>query len=216
MGRQFFRPAHRDAAEPAIIDALRAAGASVHQLNGKDILDLLVGYRGVTYLLEVKSRLTNTRKDGHTRKSTTKVSAGQMAFMESWKGGPTRVVHTPEEALYAVGAPMAGVIKPLGMETIRKAFASTRDDGDATIPVHPNSIAGQAIRRLVEERGIIDVDDVIQPDGRQPFSTGLAVTVPREVLEKVYGHAVTPAYQKTQTEAVVPKKKPGTRRKSGA
>lgn len=114
MGRSFFRPAHRDAAEPAIINALRAIGATVWPISGKDVPDLLVGYRGVTYLLEVKSRIEEAGKD--RKKSylrTTKTSDGQKAFMESWKGGPARVVHTPEEALMAVGAPVEGVLQPL-------------------------------------------------------------------------------------------------------
>lgn len=158
MGRSFFRPAHRDAAEPAIVNALRAIGATVWPISGKDVPDLLVGYRGVTYLLEVKSRIEETGKD--RKKSylrTTKTSDGQKAFMESWKGGPARVVHTPEEALYAVGAPVEGVLQPIpGMR--------------------------------------------MMPAGLQQ-----AIREHRVHTEKESGHVVTPAYQKAQTEAVVPK-----------
>ena len=45
----------RDAAEAAIIQALRAYGATVFQLSGAGIPDLLVGYRGTWLPLEVKS-----------------------------------------------------------------------------------------------------------------------------------------------------------------
>lgn len=115
MGRQFFRPAHRDAAEPAIIAALRAVGATVHQLSGEDIPDLLVGYRGRTTLLEVKTPgLEYTdKRNGKTYKRDGKLSEGQQAFFDSWKGGPCKEVLTPEEALYAIGAPVEGVLQPL-------------------------------------------------------------------------------------------------------
>lgn len=168
MGRPFFRPAHRDASEPAIIKALRAVGASVWPISGKDVPDLLVGYKGLTYLLEVKSRLSNTKKDGYTRKTTTKVSEGQQAFQDSWRGGPVRVVHTPEEALYAIGAPVESVLPPLDMRRLHKTFTDSARGGGFAIPVHPANVP------LAEEM--------------------IAA-----------GHLVTPAYQKAQTAAVVPK-----------
>lgn len=158
MGRLFFRPAHRDASEPAIIKALRAVGASVWPISGKDVPDLLVGYKGLTYLLEVKSNLTNTKKDGYTRKTTTKVSEGQQAFQDSWSGGTVRVVHTPEEALNAIGAPVEGVLPPLN-------------------------------------------------------PAGLGTVLERH--ERRTGHLVTPAYQKAQTAAVVPKRKKRRKAVSG-
>lgn len=177
MGRSFFRPAHRDAAEPAIINALRAVGASVWPISGKDVPDLLVGYRGVTYLLEVKSRLTNTRKDGHTRKSTTKVSEGQKAFMDSWKGGPARVVHTPEEALYAIGAPIEGVLEPLPSASWCRCahYANAHAKSTGHCMIHGCDCLGVEVETLLRHLGP--------------------------------GHVVTPAYQKAQTDAVAPKKR---------
>lgn len=107
-----------------------------------------------------------------------------------------------------------GVEGVLGPLTIRKAWdavAKIPTTKDGLIPVHPKSIAGVAIQRLVEARGYIDA--VIHEDTREPFSTGLAVTVPREVLEEMYGHLVTPAYQKAQTALVVPPPKTGAKAK---
>lgn len=160
--RNFFKAAHRDKAEAPIIKALRAVGAVVHQLNGKDIPDLLVGYRGLTYLLEVKSVLTNTRKDGYTRTERTAVSKGQQEFAASWRGGPVRLVTTPEEALMAIGAP---VESELGPREVR-----------ALVMPPPE------VQRQIEE-------------SQRTASVQLA------------GYRVTPAYQKAQTEAVVPKRR---------
>jgi len=102
--------------------------------------------------------------------------------------GPTPLVRVEVDA------------RPLGVESelgprpsMRALYEAVKGapETDLTIPVHPDSIAGQAIRRLVEERGFID--EVIHPD-RRPFSLGLGVVV-------------TPAYQKAQTDAVVPKRR---------
>lgn len=83
--------AKRDANEPAIILGLRKVGATVYQLSGKGIPDLLVGFRGVTYLLEVKERkgkLTNAQDD----------------FMSVWEGQRVYIARTVEAALAAIGA----------------------------------------------------------------------------------------------------------------
>lgn len=45
----------RDAAEPAIIEALKAHGASVFQISGRGLPDLLIRYRGRCFACEVKS-----------------------------------------------------------------------------------------------------------------------------------------------------------------
>lgn len=101
--RMHFRASHRDKAERAIITALRSVGASVYQVNGKDIPDLLIGFRGVTTLLEVKSRLLSEEKGRAPRMRTTKVSEGQKEFAKTWRGGASVVVHEPSEALSALG-----------------------------------------------------------------------------------------------------------------
>jgi hypothetical protein len=76
----------RDANEPEIIEALKAKGAIVWRLNGKGIPDLLVGYKSVTILAEVK-----------TAKGKTKPA--QDVFFDTWQGGKACIVKTVEEAI---------------------------------------------------------------------------------------------------------------------
>lgn len=64
------RAAKRDANERAIIDALIGAGATVQQLSAKGVPDLLVGYCGVNFLLEIKmlkGKLTKDESEWHER-----------------------------------------------------------------------------------------------------------------------------------------------------
>jgi AcrR family transcriptional regulator len=86
--------ARRDANEAEIVDALLRAGAVVHRLSGRGLPDLLVGYRGQTYLLEVKAP-----KDA-------RLTDDERSFFEGWQGsgGSARIVRAAEEALAAVGA----------------------------------------------------------------------------------------------------------------
>lgn len=85
--------AKRDANEPEIVDALTRAGAVVYRLSGSGLPDLLVGFRGDTYLLEVKAARGALTED-------------ERLFLEAWHsaGGVVRVVRTSEEALATVGA----------------------------------------------------------------------------------------------------------------
>jgi hypothetical protein len=85
------RAARRDEAEPAIIEALEAVLATVQQISGEGMPDLLVGYRGRTVLLEVKS-------------AGGRLTPAQEAWLAWWCGSPVVVVTTPAEALAAVGA----------------------------------------------------------------------------------------------------------------
>jgi len=87
------RAAKRDANEPAIIEALRRAGAVVYPISGKDVPDLLVIYRGVVDIIEVKTK-------------TGKLTDGQREYhrMALEAGYYIPVVRNPEEALRAIGA----------------------------------------------------------------------------------------------------------------
>jgi hypothetical protein len=81
-----------DANQPAIVKGLRAIGASVlhlHQL--KNCFDLLIGYRGQTFLMEVK--------DPSQPPSKRKLTEGEEAFREAWRGSPYHVIHTVDEAI---------------------------------------------------------------------------------------------------------------------
>ncbi len=87
-------PKATDANQQAIIDALRAAGATVHSLHrvGGGCPDLLVGFRGQNYLLEVKNPDTYGR-----------LGKKQLAWHKEWRGS-VATVWDVEEALVAIGA----------------------------------------------------------------------------------------------------------------
>ena len=95
--------ARRDDNHRAIVDALRAVGASV--LDAADLgggaPDLVVGFRGHTYLLEAK--------DGRKPPSARNLTLAEAAFHRAWRGDPVRTVESVADALLAIGA----VAKPL-------------------------------------------------------------------------------------------------------
>jgi len=79
----------RDANEAEIVKALEAIGCTVFRLDRP--VDLLVGYRGYTFCLEVKQRGRENRKD----------QQAQRDWMKGWKGH-VRIVFSPEEAISLV------------------------------------------------------------------------------------------------------------------
>ena len=81
------RAARTDANQPWILEALRKVGARVYYI--KEPVDLLVGFRGQTYLLEIKT------PDGRMTKS-------QQDFLDTWNGGPVSVVSTLDELFAAI------------------------------------------------------------------------------------------------------------------
>lgn len=76
-----------DANHTEIVAALRQIGATVVDLAkvGKGCPDILVGFRGKTYLMEIKT------KTGHVR-------ATQEQFFRSWSGGHIAVVRSFDDA----------------------------------------------------------------------------------------------------------------------
>ena len=90
MGSLTRLAARRDENEAAIVQALRKAGATVELLSATNIPDLIVGYRGQNYLLEVK-----------TEKG--KLKEGQKNWASHWRGQHA-VVRTVDEALQVIGA----------------------------------------------------------------------------------------------------------------
>jgi len=92
------RAARTDANQTQVIIALRAAGATVQNLSavGDGVPDLLVGYKGVTYLLEVK--------DGNKVPSKRMLTPDQIEWHERWLGGTLAVVEHPDAALRLIGA----------------------------------------------------------------------------------------------------------------
>ena len=94
-----------DANQPEIVAALRLAGATVAITSavGKGFPDLVVGYEGVNYLLEVK--------DGKKNPSKQRLTSDQKIFFFGdpgsdksfpWAGSAT-VVNSVETALAAIG-----------------------------------------------------------------------------------------------------------------
>jgi len=90
------RAPKRDGNEAAIIAALRAVGASVTQLDGVGVPDLVVGWRGKTHLLEVK--------DGGKPPSHRRLTPAQREWHAAWRGGSLVVVADIDAALAAIGA----------------------------------------------------------------------------------------------------------------
>lgn len=84
--------AARDANEPEIVHALEAIGATVLRLPKP--VDLLVGYRGQTFLLEVK---LPAGPKGGTKDRT--LTDAQVEFFNAWRGGMVAVVRSVDEAL---------------------------------------------------------------------------------------------------------------------
>lgn len=88
--------AKRDANEKEIIDALEQVGAKVKRLNDPDVPDLIVGFRGDLYLLEVK--------DGSRPPSQRKLRTGQQRFFDEWIGFKIVKVESIDQALRAINA----------------------------------------------------------------------------------------------------------------
>lgn len=84
--------ARRDANEPAIIAALKAVGARVYPVSGEGLPDTTVLYKGVVYLIEIKT-------------DKGKLTPAQVKFFEDNADVKTiGVVYSIEEALEVIGA----------------------------------------------------------------------------------------------------------------
>ena len=78
-----------DANQDQIVSALRAAGAFVWIIGLP--VDLLVGFKNYTFLVEVKTT---------SKKRLTKLQAD---FFENWTGGTVCRIDSPEAALRMIG-----------------------------------------------------------------------------------------------------------------
>lgn len=86
------RAARVDDNQKQIVEALRRVGASVlitSQL--KNAFDILVGYKGINYIMEIK--------DGNKPPSQRKLTKGEQNFKDNWKGGEYYIVNSINEAL---------------------------------------------------------------------------------------------------------------------
>jgi hypothetical protein len=89
------RAARVDANQPAIVAGLRQVGALVQPLHmvGGGVPDLLVGFRGALYLLELKE----PGKGGA-------LTDAEFTWHQQWAAYEVHVVETLFEALAAIGA----------------------------------------------------------------------------------------------------------------
>jgi len=89
MARKYGRV---DRNQNEIVEALRRIGCSVAVTSGVGVgfPDLVVGYRGANYLIEIK--------DGSKPPSEQKLTPDQQDFKALWRG-QYAVVNTPEKAI---------------------------------------------------------------------------------------------------------------------
>ncbi len=85
-----------DSNQKAIVAALRAHGASVEHIHaiGKGCPDILVGFRGKNFLMELK--------DGSLSPSKRKLTPDEIDWHRRW-AGEVYVVESADEALIAIG-----------------------------------------------------------------------------------------------------------------
>ncbi len=86
-----------DGNQTEIVRALRAVGATVQSLAsvGKGCPDLLVGFRGQNYALEIK--------DGNKPPSARKLTPDEKRWHDEWRGRVV-VVESTDDALRTIGA----------------------------------------------------------------------------------------------------------------
>lgn len=86
-----------DANQTEIVDALRRAGASVWITSalGHGFCDVVAGYRGKNFLLELK--------DGKKSASRTKLTPDEQRFVDSWRGTVHTVSSVDEALLVVIG-----------------------------------------------------------------------------------------------------------------
>jgi hypothetical protein len=91
------RAAKIDSNHLEIVAALRGIGAYVMSLAsvGGGCPDLLVGFRGHTFLVEIK--------DGSKPPSARQLTEAQLKFHREWLGGTLAIVDSPEAALRMLG-----------------------------------------------------------------------------------------------------------------
>ena len=101
VGGAVRRAARTDSNHSDVVAALLSVGATVASLAmvGCGVPDLLVGFRGETFLVEVK--------DGDKSPSRRSLTDAQRKFHALWRGRPIAVVESPAEALAAIGCSIA-------------------------------------------------------------------------------------------------------------
>ncbi len=92
MSKRVVRPRRTDANQAEIMAALRKIGASVQPIHtvGRGCPDLLVGYRGLNFVLEIKG--------GKNPPSKRKLTTDEQLWHSGWRG-QVAVVNTVGEAI---------------------------------------------------------------------------------------------------------------------
>jgi hypothetical protein len=95
------RAAKADRNQPEIVNMLRLVGCTVQHLHtiGKGCPDILVGYQGKNYVLELK--------DGTLPPSGRKLTDDEKKWHEDWRG-EVHIVSNVREALDAIGISVSG------------------------------------------------------------------------------------------------------------
>jgi hypothetical protein len=85
-----------DTNQPAIVEVLRGAGATVLHLHtiGRGCPDIAVGIHGKNYLMEIK--------DGSKSPSKQKLTRDEQEWHDAWRG-EVCIVSSVDEALAAIG-----------------------------------------------------------------------------------------------------------------
>lgn len=91
------RAAKVDDNQQEIVRVLRECGATVRStaMVGEGFVDVICGYEGRNYLLEIK--------DGSKPPSARKLTPKEAEFHATWQG-QTAIVETPVDALRVIGA----------------------------------------------------------------------------------------------------------------
>lgn len=86
-----------DSNQATIVDVLRFVGATVAITSGAGhgLPDLLVGWRGKTFMIEVK--------DGRRKLSARRLTRDEQWFVDHWVGHPVAIVESETETLRAIG-----------------------------------------------------------------------------------------------------------------
>lgn len=94
MARKPWQSKRRDANEATIVAELRDFGCTVTLLD--EPCDLLVGYRGLNWLFEVKEAEAKPSASLRTQKG--KLTPNQERFFRTWRGQVAQI-HNAQEAL---------------------------------------------------------------------------------------------------------------------
>ncbi len=87
---------------------------------GDGVPDLLVGFHGATFLMEVKSLESNAHRAKGDVPYAEYLTDDQVTFLSTWRGCPVRIVTTADEALAVIG---------VSIQLVRSALAPR---GEAT------------------------------------------------------------------------------------